>query len=149
TSMEVYLGPRGDKIRGSKPQKGECRAVDDLNAETRGNGKTPLSTNSRRNRRGTKQPGPRWIKGHLLNENLGGPGLAKNLTPLTSTANKNHSGKVEKAVIAAVNECRQFAERNPKADFWYGVYYKVTVSEEKAFPNARDPAHKAVRKSIT
>jgi len=39
-----------------------------------------------------------FIKGHLLNANLGGPGLPGNLFPITGDANKAHSGIVEEVV---------------------------------------------------
>ena len=39
-----------------------------------------------------------YIKGHLLNEQLGGPGVAKNLFPITGQANNDHKLQVEKDV---------------------------------------------------
>lgn len=40
----------------------------------------------------------RYIKGHLLNHDLGGPGWALNLYPITNDANSNHSTYVEEPV---------------------------------------------------
>jgi len=52
-----------------------------------------------------KQGGsPYYIKGHLLNENLGGPGnIWENLTPLSSKANSDHKLNFENPVKMAVN----------------------------------------------
>nr|WP_321465819.1 DUF4157 domain-containing protein [uncultured Desulfobulbus sp.] len=45
-----------------------------------------------------------YIKGHLLNDNLGGPGSTwNNLTPLTQAANSDHKNRFEKFVKLAVN----------------------------------------------
>lgn len=45
-----------------------------------------------------------YIKGHLLNEQLGGPGNTwQNLTPLTREGNADHFERFERAVKAAVN----------------------------------------------
>ncbi len=45
-----------------------------------------------------------YIKGHLLNDNLGGPGNTwDNLTPLTQAANSDHKNQFEKFVKLAVN----------------------------------------------
>lgn len=45
-----------------------------------------------------------YIKGHLLNDNLGGPGnIWDNLTPLTQAANSDHKNRFEKFVKLAVN----------------------------------------------
>ena len=46
-----------------------------------------------------------YIKGHLLNQNLGGPGdKVENITPLTYSANSNHLNAVEKQVKGVVLE---------------------------------------------
>lgn len=39
-----------------------------------------------------------YIKGHLLSEKLGGPGMWENMTPLTRSANDEHERKVEKTL---------------------------------------------------
>lgn len=44
-----------------------------------------------------------FIRGHLLNEKLGGPGLAKNLYPITDAANFEFSSKVENPLKQAVH----------------------------------------------
>lgn len=55
------------------------------------------------------------VKGHLLNDNLGGSALAANLYPITGGANKDHLGFVENAI--------------KKADWEQGnsTYYEVEV----------------------
>lgn len=51
-----------------------------------------------------KGSGSYYVKGHLLNENLGGPGSTwSNLTPLTQKANGDHKRDFENAVKQAVN----------------------------------------------
>jgi len=55
------------------------------------------------------------VKGHLLNDNLGGEALNENLYPITRSANKDHLG---------------YAENHVKKETWVagmGVYYKVKV----------------------
>nr|WP_320010955.1 DUF4157 domain-containing protein [uncultured Desulfobulbus sp.] len=57
-----------------------------------------------------------YIKGHLLNDNLGGPGNTwNNLTPLTQAANSDHKNRFEKFVKLAVNGT-EGAYTRPTAD---------------------------------
>ncbi len=44
-----------------------------------------------------------YVQGHLLNENLGGPGRRFNLTPINKKANADHLSKIERTVKKAVN----------------------------------------------
>ncbi|HEY9778927.1 MAG TPA: DUF4157 domain-containing protein [Leptolyngbyaceae cyanobacterium] len=60
----------------------------------------------------------KYVKGHLLNDNLGGPGSAQNLYPITADANKKHEARVERLVKNWVNN----------EGYW--VYYKVEVANE-------------------
>jgi hypothetical protein len=46
----------------------------------------------------------KYIKGHLLNDHVGGPGESLNLFPITADANSNHLVFVEKFVKAQLNE---------------------------------------------
>jgi hypothetical protein len=74
-----------------------------------------------------RDPG-KWIAGHLLNDNLGGSGTDdRNLTPLTQTANKRHSG-IETRVKEMCDIADLYHRNNPRAAFWYGVRYSVEVS---------------------
>ncbi|MDZ8257456.1 eCIS core domain-containing protein [Nostoc sp. ChiQUE01b] len=61
----------------------------------------------------------KYIKGHLLNDNLGGPGSVQNLYPITADANSKHVQQVESIVKSWVNT----------EGYW--VYYKVEVANEK------------------
>jgi len=60
----------------------------------------------------------KYIKGHLLNDHIGGPGSAQNLYPITADANSKHEAYVEDPVKDWVNQ----------QGFW--VYYKVEVKEK-------------------
>lgn len=60
-----------------------------------------------------------WVQGHLLNDNIHGPGEPKNLVPITGTLNTNMLGIVERFVKAAV--------ANSKV-----LYYEVTAHWEGA-----------------
>ncbi len=60
----------------------------------------------------------KYIKGHLLNDNVGGPGTKDNLYPITATANRNHEMNIEHWVK------KQLKNR-------YYVYYKVEIVEGK------------------
>lgn len=65
----------------------------------------------------------KYIKGHLLNDNVGGEGEARNLFPITADANAKHLVYVEKFVKA------QLAKG-------YVVYYEVNVDYSPAAPLA-------------
>jgi len=62
-----------------------------------------------------KGDGSYYIRGHLINDNLGGPGNWNNMTALSRTANHEHEQKVESKVKAAY-------------DTGAVVRYKVTAS---------------------
>lgn len=48
----------------------------------------------------------RYIRGHLLNDNLGGPGQAMNMFPITAQANSRHHSTIESNVKNWVNDRR-------------------------------------------
>ncbi|KGK41940.1 hypothetical protein LH51_10775 [Nitrincola sp. A-D6] len=58
-----------------------------------------------------------YIKGHLLNDNLGGPGEDRNLFPITQTANSRHHSEIENTAKELVNDHH----------FW--VRYNVAMHE--------------------
>ena len=58
-----------------------------------------------------------YVRGHLLNERLGGPGTEENLTPITYSANANHLNAVERHLKSWINA--------PKRDRM--VHYEVQV----------------------
>ena len=62
----------------------------------------------------------KYIKGHLLNDNIGGPGVDENLFPLTARANRQHHDEVEAQV-------KQWVNVN---NYW--VYYSVEVKNIKS-----------------
>lgn len=58
----------------------------------------------------------KFIRGHLLNDRIGGEGTARNLFPITAAANRAHEQQIESRVKTWVNSNR------------YWVFYKVRVS---------------------
>ncbi len=61
--------------------------------------------------------GSYYIRGHLLNDNVGGPGNTwANLTPLTRSANSNHESSFEKPVKDAV-AANKIISLNVKANY--------------------------------
>ncbi len=70
-----------------------------------------------------------WIAGHLLNDNLGGPGAAKNLTPLTTAGNKNHLSLCETRIKNFINAAYSRVMNYPADECYFGVYYKVVVGD--------------------
>jgi len=52
----------------------------------------------------------KYIRGHLLNDNLGGPGDAYNLFPITGNANKEHEKVIESKVKRWVNDDKQWVK---------------------------------------
>jgi hypothetical protein len=59
-----------------------------------------------------------YIKGHLLNENLGGPAAERNLFPITGRANADHKNRVEQSGLRVVRRVNTGNEL---------LYYKVEV----------------------
>lgn len=91
------LGP--EHLQGGPPQSGAQKSLMNL-LET-----DPENTNENK-----------YIRGHLLNDNLGGPGVDTNLFPITANANKQHEQKIESQVKNWVNDRKQW------------VKYEVNVS---------------------
>lgn len=78
---------------------------------------------------GNRNPS-KFIKGHLLNDNIGGPGTSDNLYPITAEANRSHETNVESIVKRWVNIDH------------YWVYYRVQVKspqEHLEHPGQKDP----------
>lgn len=58
-------------------------------------------------------PNPsKYIKGHLLNDNVGGPGEEYNLFPITAAANKEHERNIEHNVKEWVNMGKHWVKYN-------------------------------------
>ncbi|MCP4074616.1 MAG: hypothetical protein GY744_00345, partial [Gammaproteobacteria bacterium] len=85
----------------------------------------PIYTNLYHMRKG-KGP-PYYIQGHLLNNNLGGPGKRYNLSPLTTRANGKHLHNVEKHIKKWVH-----SRRDPIV-----MYYHVKVNYPSLASSAR------------
>ncbi|ESP93247.1 DNA/RNA non-specific endonuclease [Pseudoalteromonas luteoviolacea] len=68
-----------------------------------------------------------WIRGHLLNDNLGGSALKFNLYPITGSANKEHHSRVESHVKNLV-------------EAGYIVEYKVEVVPTVPAPHQKETA---------
>ncbi|UTW11327.1 eCIS core domain-containing protein [Marinobacterium rhizophilum] len=72
----------------------------------------------------------KYIRGHLLNEQIGGPGTAQNLYPITGQANERHKTLVENPIKNWVKQSH------------YWVYYSVQVagiSEHIEHPEQKHP----------
>lgn len=72
-----------------------------------------------------------YVKGHLLNHDLGGPGLAFNLFPITKQANRCHFDKVEDPIKKLLAS---------GAEVEYDVYIK-NISFTDGLPNADVECH--------
>ena len=72
--------------------------------------------------------GKRYIAGHLLNDNLGGPGnKAENLTAIPSSANSEHSDKIEEPIKDRVNKEGRWMHYSVNID--YGVLDNVNPAD--------------------
>lgn len=112
SSMEALLGPDlGDgRMRGTATNSNSLQPTMGL-LNSHGQGKS-------------------WIAGHLLNADLGGRGDEdRNLTPLTSAANAAHK-TFEGHIKKILTKCRLIDEASdgPGLPYWYGVLYKIDVS---------------------
>lgn len=110
-----------------------------------------------------KQSPDKYVKGHLLNENLGGKGEAENLFPITGKANSQHLHSTEKPVkdwvinkkkwawyeVKVDNIRQSFPIRDKKSpkNFVNGTFYCRVVlkdesgSEKKSFVSAISSEH--------
>ncbi len=61
----------------------------------------------------------KYIKGHLLNDNLGGPGVGENLFPITASANSKHYWEVEHTIKYWVNNCKHWVFYNVDVNISY------------------------------
>ncbi|WP_411351009.1 DNA/RNA non-specific endonuclease [Leisingera aquaemixtae] len=66
-----------------------------------------------------------YIKGHLLNEYLGGPGTDDNLTPMTQSANSTYYHRFEKGLILALKAAK-LAE--VKSEYFVRVAFSAECS---------------------
>lgn len=89
--MEATLGP--EHLQGGPPKNGVQNNIMSL---------IPTQTNL--------SNGLKYIRGHLLNDNVGGPGEAYNLFPITGKANKEHEMNIEHVVKEWVNVRKQWVK---------------------------------------
>jgi hypothetical protein len=61
----------------------------------------------------SNKPAPMYVKGHLLNDNLGGPANVTNLTPITDDMNKDHLNMVERDVKKLILGKSSETDKNP------------------------------------
>ena len=120
TSMDAtYLGPnhpKGTATGGRNPQAMSLLM-------------TSLSRRSAYSHRSAYK----YVAGHLLNHNIGGPAEVQNLFPITSSANNRHFHSIEQKVVSWVNTDR------------YWVNYSVKVQNIKATfvdKTKKDPGNK-------
>ncbi len=107
TSMSVVLGPNANLSinYGSTPRADTPSVMIALKAQS---------------------PNFHWKAGHLLNDNLGGPGTANNLTPMTVTCNRQFA-TFEGQIRRAIDRANLYHRQNPTARFYYGVRFEVAT----------------------
>jgi hypothetical protein len=82
---------------------GTSMRVEPLTSKHKG-GSAPSSSPGVWDKVAKKREGTRlYVRGHLLNNRLGGPGTDKNLTPITYSANGRHYAAVEEKLIELVD----------------------------------------------
>jgi hypothetical protein len=113
TRMSVVLGPSAG------------------NPTNYGSGPDPNTPTVMRGLLDGEHNGHGWIAGHLLNDNLGGPGKRWNLTPLTTAGNKNHLNGCEARIKNLLYSAFSRTLYNKSDQYWFGVDYTVRVSDEK------------------
>jgi hypothetical protein len=89
---------------------------------------------------------PNYVRGHLLNENLGGKGQMYNLTPITTKANSDHKTKFENTVKKWV------LEKQPGWTVHYqvnAVYGTKTIGAPQATLEAKERALKMNGKKLS
>jgi hypothetical protein len=128
TSVDADLGPAaGQAVNyGSVPRPGECTAVDWLNMNFFGS--------------------HLWIKGHLLNDNLGGEGVSENMTPMTHTANMRYKA-FESSIKNAIDWCYRHGQFHHQGT-WYGVRVAIVVNGQQ-WPLGPTLAAQAVAQQVT
>jgi len=82
-----------------------------------------------------------YVRGHLLNQQLGGKGSEENLTPITYSANSNHLHSVEKILKEMVN-----APKKKQALVYYKV--EVTAPSRAAAPSKVIPEEKQLTRGL-
>ena len=103
---------------GSEPSVGNTPEYNDINMRRQGSGAY-------------------YVKGHLLNDNLGGPGTTwSNLTPLTVQANADHKTDFENEVKRAVNGTEARLSSSPDSKFGSVQNFSVIANYGRSLPPA-------------
>ena len=77
----------------------------------------------------SRRSASKYIKGHLLNHNIGGPGDNTNMYPITGAANSAHHSRVEHRVKGWVDR-----------RYWIAYQVRVrNITESITHPNAKHP----------
>lgn len=84
-----------------------------------------------------------YVKGHLLNETVGGKGEWYNLTPLSRKGNSKHEGEVESLVKAAFNS-GAVIEYNVTAIYGYGTNASNIPDDDPHSKEKREIIHEEV-----
>jgi len=113
----------GDKVEARLTRFAPRGESADVNADQSDLMKNKLVYNNHGNNANEKG----WIRGHLLNDNLGGSALKFNLYPITGAANKEHHSRVEHHVKNLV-------------EAGYVVEYKVEVLPVTPAPYQKETA---------
>jgi hypothetical protein len=73
-----------------------------------------------------------YVKGHLLNDNLGGKANVTNLTPITNQANKDHVNKVESKVKKIVTGEAKKTKKSKKGPKGVANYEVIAIYDKHA-----------------
>jgi hypothetical protein len=80
--------------------------------------------------------GSYYVKGHLLNDNIGGPGnIWSNLTPLTREANRKHESDFERYAKEAVNDTDSRISESPAEKSGHMVNFHVVAEYGRSVPS--------------
>ncbi len=125
TSVDVILGPAAARALtsvSSTPGTLECTTVNDLNDPNQNHSNARFYC---------------WVKGHILNAELGGTTTSENLTALTHQGNMAFKG-FEAVLKKAIEWCRRQAD-DPWQTYFYGVRFKLRVSGKRKWPTGTGP----------
>ncbi len=77
------------------------------------------------------------IKGHLLNENLGGMGVPQNLFPIDASANAMHKNNIEIPAKSNFLKIHEHNSKQKKDDEKFLFHYSIAVKNAKDFHKDR------------
>ncbi len=127
TSSDVtWFGARGEVGKEMVAELDPSNQV--VGSATDPNLKTPLDFLVAKHNKGL------WARGHLLNHDLGGFGVPKNLFPISARANAHHAQAIEYPVKKALTQADTNQQLNPNGDkvnVKYSVLVKGTPSRSQ------------------